>query len=182
MVFPLSQGETFIGGDQLCKLAMAELELTPSLCSSSYSFIVPEADLLLAFLDRLKGLRHNLSSTSTQCEFLIHLSENIADFAFRTRLANVAHIKSDLEETQTIDFPTMMKMFLVRNRVNVSSRTDIDGLTNRVPSLMKEADIEYLELLQQAIDFCNLDIDKNSSPDRNLVALCKYVKKNMRAL
>jgi len=113
---------------------------------------------------------------------LIHLSEYIADFACRTRLANVAHIKSDLEETQTIDFPTMMKMFLVRNRVNVSSRDDIDGLTNRVPSLMKGADIEYLELLQQAIDFCNLDIGKNSSPDKNLVALCKYVKKNMRAL
>jgi len=39
----VAEGETFVG-DQLCKLTMAELELTPSICSSSYSLIVPEAD------------------------------------------------------------------------------------------------------------------------------------------
>ncbi len=75
----------------------------------------------------------------------------------------------------------MVKMFLVRNRINVSSRADIDGLTNRVPALMKAADAEYMELLEQAIDFCNLDIEA-SSLDKDRVALCKYVKQHMRAL
>ena len=75
----------------------------------------------------------------------------------------------------------MVKMFLVRNRLNVSTRADISGLTSRVPALMEEANAEYEELLRQAIDFCNLDIGA-SSPDKERVALCKYVKKNMRAL
>ena len=40
----------------------------------------------------------------------------------------------------------MVKMFLVRGRINVSSRADIDGLANCVPALMEEADAEYREL------------------------------------
>jgi hypothetical protein len=87
-----------------------------------------------------------------------------------------------LKETQTIDFETMVKMFLIRGRINVSSRADIDGLANRVPALMEEADTEYRELHEQAIDFCNLDQEKPPSRDKDRVALCKYVKQNMRAL
>jgi hypothetical protein len=86
-----------------------------------------------------------------------------------------------LKETQTVDFTTMVKMFLVRKRINVSTRTDITELRNRVPALVKEANAEYRELLKQAIDFCNLDIGA-SSQDKEQVALCKYVKRHMRAL
>ncbi len=74
-----------------------------------------------------------------------------------------------------------MKMFLVRGRINVSSRADIGGLANRVPALMEEADAEYRELHEQAIDFCNLDQEKRPSLDKG-VTLCKYVKQHMRAL
>ena len=77
----------------------------------------------------------------------------------------------------------MVKMFLVRGRINVSSRADIDGLANRVPALMEEADVEYRELYQQAIEFCNLGQKKKPpSLDKDRVALCKYVKQHMRAL
>ena len=77
----------------------------------------------------------------------------------------------------------MVKLFLVRNRINISTRADIDGLTKRVPALMKEADAEYKVLLRQAIDFCNLDIGTSSEDhDIEQVALCKSVKKHMKAL
>ena len=45
----------------------------------------------------------------------------------------------------------MVKVFLVRDRINISTRADIGGLTNRASALMEEADA--------AIDFCNLDVD-----------------------
>lgn len=76
----------------------------------------------------------------------------------------------------------MMKMFLVRKSLDISTRADIDGLTNRLPALKDVADAEYKALLQQAIDFCNLDTAKPSSPDKERVALCRYVKQQMRAL
>ena len=76
----------------------------------------------------------------------------------------------------------MVKMFLVRGRINVSSRADIDGLANRVPAVMEEANAEYRELHEQAIDFCNLDQQKPPSLDKHRVMLCKYVKQHMRAL
>ena len=86
-------------------------------------------------------LRSTLSSQGTAAQSEFH---------------NIVNIKWDLEETQTVNFTTMVKMFLVRNRINVSSRADIDGLTNHVPALMEVADAEYRELLEQAIGFCNL--------------------------
>jgi hypothetical protein len=74
----------------------------------------------------------------------------------------------------------MVKMFIVRKDLNIITGADVNGLTNRIPALMKIADTEYQKLLLQAIEFCNLDI--GSSSDKERVALCKYVKKNMRAL
>jgi hypothetical protein len=76
----------------------------------------------------------------------------------------------------------MVKMFLVRGRVNVSSRADIDQLANRVSTLMEEASAEYRALHAEAIDFCNLDQEKPPSLDKDRVTLCKYVKQHMRAL
>ena len=76
----------------------------------------------------------------------------------------------------------MVKMFLVRSRINVSSRADIDGLAKRVPALMAAADAEYRVLYEEAIAFCNLDQGKLPSLDKNPVTLCRYVKQHMRAL
>jgi hypothetical protein len=98
-----------------------------------------------------------------------------------------------LKETKKVEFETMVKMFLARDTVNITTRADIDGLTNRVPVLMKNVDAEYQQLLQQAITFCNLDIPATPSPAKQAVGapspnsekrvkLCKYVKQNMRAL
>ena len=76
----------------------------------------------------------------------------------------------------------MVKMFLVRGRINVSSRADIDGLAKCVPALMAAADAEYRVLYEEAIAFCNLDQGKLPSLDKNRVTLCRYVKQHMRAL
>jgi hypothetical protein len=76
----------------------------------------------------------------------------------------------------------MIKMFLLRNRLGISTGDNINELANRLPALMRGADAEYKVLLQQAVDFCNLDIAEVSSPDDNQVNFCKYVKQQMRAL
>jgi hypothetical protein len=125
---------------------MAELELTPSISSSSYSFIEPEAHPPVDIPWPIPDTNTPLPSTPPCQETL------------------QSNLKGS--ETKTVDFTTMVKMFLVRNRINVSTRADIDGLTNHVPSLMKEADAEYRELLQQAIDFCNLDIGASHGGQR----------------
>ena len=69
----------------------------------------------------------------------------------------------------------MVKMFLIHNRVNISTRAEIGGLKDRVPNLMEEADAEYQQLLQHAINFCNLDLNPGASPQDK--EPCKDIKK-----
>lgn len=94
---------------------------------------------------------------------------------------NINNIKWDLKETKTVDFENMMKMFLIRNRLNISTRADIDGLRNSAP-LMGAVNADYKQLLQQAIDFCNLDLEASDPTNKDRRDTCKYVKQQMRAL
>jgi len=64
---------------------------------------------------------------------------------------NVANVEEDLKNKQSASFEAMLKSMLVWTRIMTNTPLD-----EEVDQLVSKAETDYINLLQAAVDFCNL--------------------------